>query len=254
MLALQPDNASRFISGLALRVLEPLMKELSAEHMLSLSKLPLFHELDQQLLQAIATNAREMVVDRGEMLFQKGDHAKGFYLVFKGQIKLAFPSISGNEKVVAIVAAGQTFGEAAMFLDQAFPVRAEALMASEVLYLSSHVIFKLLEQEPLFARKLLAGLSLRLHQLVQDVEWYSQRSSAQRVIGYLLQRCPDNGDDCQPLVIDLPTAKQVIASRLNLTPETLSRILHDFSEQGLIEMAGRRITIPNPRSLREYDL
>jgi CRP-like cAMP-binding protein len=230
------------------------MKELSAEHLLSLFKLPLFLELDEAQLQAIGSSAREMLVDRGEMLFQKGDYAKGFYLVLKGQIKLAFPSISGNEKVVAIVGPGQTFGEAAMFLDHPFPVRAEALMASEVLFLASNVIFKLLEQEPLFARKLLAGLSMRLHQLVQDVEWYSQRSSAQRVIGYLLQRCPENGDDSQPLTVDLPTAKQVIASRLNLTPETLSRILHDLSEQGLIDMAGRRIGIPNPRALREYDI
>jgi CRP-like cAMP-binding protein len=123
-----------------------------------------------------------------------------------------------------------------------------------VLLIRSSVIFELLEQDREFARKLLAGLSMRLHQLVQDVELYSQRSSAQRVIGYLLQLCPSSGGCDMPLTVDLPTTKQVIASRLNLTPETLSRILHDLSENGLIEMRGRRIHIPNPDPLRQYDL
>lgn len=232
----------------------PIMKEISPEHLRSLASLPLFHELDEIQLRSIGSQARHMTINRGEMLFQKGDAPRGFYLVLKGQVKLAFPSINGNEKVVAIVATGQTFGEAVMFLEQTFPVRAEALVASEVLQLSSAVIFQLLADDPLFARKLLAGLSFRLHQLVQDVELYSQRSSAQRVIGYLLQLCPENADFEQAFTVDLPTTKQVVASRLNLTPETLSRILHDLSEEGLIEMNGRRIRVPSPNLLREYDM
>jgi CRP-like cAMP-binding protein len=231
-----------------------MMKSLAQDMLGRIGKLPLFQELDADQLRSIAANTREIQIGKGEMLFQKGDEAKGFYLVLKGQIKLAFPSIQGNEKVVAIVGTGQTFGEAAMFLDQRYPVRAEALANSDLLYFGSQMIFGLLAQDPLFARKLLAGLSFRLHQLVQDVELYSQRSSAQRVIGYLLQLCPAQGGCDMPLTIDLPTTKQVVASRLNLTPETLSRILHDLSEEGLIEMQGRRIHIPHPEPLRLYDI
>jgi CRP-like cAMP-binding protein len=230
------------------------MKPLSPEILCGLEKLPLFHELDSDQLHLIAQNAREMSIEKGEMLFQRGDEAKGFFLLLRGQIKLAFPSSQGNEKVVAIIGACQSFGEAAMFLNQPYLVRAEALAPSEVLLIRSSVIFELLEQDKEFARKLLAGMSMRLRQLVQDVELYSQRSSAQRVIGYLLQLCPGSGGCDMPLTVDLPTTKQVIASRLNLTPETLSRILHDLSEKGLIEMHGRRIHIQNPEPLRLYDL
>lgn len=231
-----------------------MMKTLSPDVLGRIAKLALFQELDVAQMSTIAANVRELHIAKGEMLFQKGDEAKGFYLVLKGQIKLAFPSIHGNEKVVAIVGTGQTFGEAVMFLDQHFPVRAEALTGCELLLFSSHTIFGLLEQDPIFARKLLAGLSMRLHQLVQDVELYSQRSSAQRLIGYLLQLCPARGGCDMPVTVDLPTTKQVVASRLNLTPETLSRILHDLAEQGLIEMQGRRIHIPHPEPLRLYDV
>ncbi len=231
-----------------------MIKSPTPEILSRIARLPLFAELEQEQLGMIAGGAREIRISKGEMLFQKGDDARGFYLVIKGQIKLAFPSIQGNEKVVAIVGQGQTFGEAAMFLNQHFPVRAEALMNSEVLYVGSQILFNLLEHDPLFSRKLLAGLAFRLHQLVQDVELYSQRSSAQRVVGYLLQLCPLNGACDMPITVDLPTTKQVVASRLNLTPETLSRILHDLSEEGLIEMQGRRIGIPHPDALRRYEM
>lgn len=230
------------------------MKALSPEILCGIEKLPLFHELDSGQLHLIATNAREVTVNKGEMLFQRGDESRGFFLLLSGQIKLAFPSTQGNEKVVAIIGAGQSFGEAAMFLNQPYPVRAEALIKSDVIVIRSSVIFQLLAQDKDFARKLLVGLSMRLHQLLQDVELYSQRSSAQRVIGYLLQLCPTAGSCDVPITVDLPATKQVIASRLNLTPETLSRILHDLAENGLIEMQGRRIYIPNPEPLRCYDL
>lgn len=231
-----------------------MIKTLNNDILGCIARQPLFLELDAEQLKLIAAQTREIHVSRGEMLFQKGDPAKGFYLVLKGQVKLAFPSIQGNEKVVAIVGSGQTFGEAAMFLGQPLPVRAEALTNTQVLVFAGNAIFSLLEADPQFARKLLAGLSHRLHQLVQDVELYSERSSTQRLIGYLLQLCPPVEGDACPVAFDLPTSKQVIASRLNLTPETLSRILHDLTDEGVIEMNGRRIRIPNPDALRRHDI
>lgn len=141
-----------------------------------------------------------------------------------------------------------------MFMDRAYPVFAEALLDSLLLHISSAPVFALLQTDPLFARRMLAGLSTRLHSLVQDVEAYSSRSSAQRVVGYLLQQCPESESGERSFSISLPTSKQVIASRLNLTPETLSRIFHDLSSNGLIEVSGKQITINDVRRLREFDL
>jgi CRP-like cAMP-binding protein len=86
------------------------------------------------------------------------------------------------------------------------------------------------------------------------VETYSLRSSTQRVVGYLLQHCPQSGPCEGSFDISLPTSKQVIASRLNLTPETLSRIFHDLSANGLIAVSGKQITVSNVKKLREFDL
>jgi CRP-like cAMP-binding protein len=218
-----------------------------------LRRLPLFHEISPEQVDHLAAATREKRLQKGEMLFQKGDPAKGFYVVVFGQVKLAFSSAQGNEKVVDILGPQQTFGEAVMFMDRPFPVFAQALADSMVLHVSRNAVFELLERDASFARHMLAGLSMRLHALVQDVESLSLRSSAQRLIGYLLQQCGDVEKAEGSIECDLPTSKQVIASRLNLTPETFSRILHDLNGAGLISVHGRHIEIHNLKRLREYE-
>lgn len=219
-----------------------------------LSRLPLFQELGPDQIAVLEKACHERRLSKGEMLFQKGDPAKGFFVLVYGQIKLAFPSSQGNEKVVQIVGPRQSFGEAVMFLNKPCPVFAEGLEDSLLLHIGSGPVFELLERDPTFARHMLAGLSMRLHSLVQDVETYSLRSSAQRVVGYLLQHCPQTGPCKGSFNISLPTSKQVIASRLNLTPETLSRIFHDLSANALIAVSGKQITIKDIAKLREFDL
>jgi len=219
-----------------------------------LLRLPLFHELSPEQLAHIAAGTREKRLTKGEMLFHKGDAPRGFYLIVFGQIKLAFPSNQGNEKVVEIIGPRQSFGEAVMFMDRPYPVFAESLGDALLLHIAKSAVFELLERDVSFARRMLAGLSLRLHSLVQDVESYSQRSSAQRVIGYLLEHAAQAGNGEGETAVALPTSKQVIASRLNLTPETLSRVFHDLAEAGLISVHGKAITIHDQGQLRQFDL
>jgi CRP-like cAMP-binding protein len=220
-----------------------------------LARLPLFQELSREQVAALAAATRERRLQRGEILFHKGDPSRGFYIVVTGQIKLAFPSIAGNEKVVQILGARQSFGEAVMFMERPMPVFAEALVDSSLLQVGAQAVFEMLESDASFSRRMLAGLAQRLHALVQDVEFLSQRSSAQRVIGYLLQQCPSDIENTSgPRDVELPTSKQVIASRLNLTPETLSRVFHELTLQGLIAVSGKHITIHDIPRLRDYDL
>ncbi len=219
-----------------------------------LKRLPLFAELSTEQINDLAAGTREKRLAKGEMLFNKGDAPRGLYLIVSGQIKLAFPSLAGNEKVIEIIGPKQSFGEAVMFMDRPYPVFAEALADTLLLHIGKSTVFGMLEHDVSFARRMLAGLSLRLHSLVNDVEAYSQRSSAQRVIGYLLEHSAQAGDDNGACAFALPTTKQVIASRLNLTPETLSRVFHDLAEAGLITVEGRQITIHDQRRLREFDL
>ena len=213
-----------------------------------LANLPLFRQLSAEEIDNLAVGTREQKVLKNEFLFQKGEPSHGFFVIAYGLIKLAFPSQNGAEKVVEIIGAGQSFGEAVMFMEKPFPVYAQALADSLLLHIAKPVIFSAIDHDPTLARKMLAGLSIRLHGLIQDVEAYSLRSGTQRLIGFLLEQ-PQTATD-GGVEIALPASKTVIASRLNLTPETLSRILHTLSEQSLISVHGRVIVAHDIERLR----
>lgn len=215
-----------------------------------LRQVPLFGELSEADIDRVSRYTREKRLAKGELLFQRGDPAHGFYFVVTGQVKLAFSSAQGNEKVVEVIGPRQSFGEAVMFMNRPYPVFAEALVDSQLLHIGQNVVSELIDQDSSFARKLLAGLAIRLHSMVRDVETYSLRSSTQRVIGYLLQQSDQSGEGGREF--DLAVSKQVIASRLNLTPETLSRIFHDLSEAGLVTVRGKHITLHDPVRLARY--
>ena len=215
-----------------------------------LANLPLFKEAAPEEIDRIAQGTRSVHASRGQTLFHKGDMPEGFHLVVYGQVKLAFISPQGADKVVEIIGPGMSFGEAVMFLESPHVVYAQTLADSLLLHVSKTVVFNELEHNANFARKMLGGLSRRLHGIISDVEAYCMHSGAQRVIGYLLRDAEQVESNPQVDVM-LPTNKGVIASRLNLTPQHFSRILHELTEAGLVSVEGRTIHIADIDRLRQ---
>lgn len=212
----------------------------------------MFQGLGCDEIARFARGVREIKAPKGEILFHRGDTCTGFHLILSGQIKLAFTSAEGNEKVVDILRPGQSFGEAVMFMDKPYVVMAQALTDSTLLHIGKLVFFEEMNGDPLFCRKIIAGLAQRLHRLMGDVESYSLRSGRERIIGYLLREEEMSGEGVGAgrVSIRLPTSKGTIASRLNLTQEHFSRILHELTDSGLIEVEGRTIHIPCIERLR----
>jgi CRP-like cAMP-binding protein len=219
-----------------------------------LSRIPLFEGLAPEELAKMAKGVHQQRVAKGETLFRQGDPCTGFHVLVYGQIKLGLSSPQGAEKVVEIIQAGQSFGEAIMFMDKAYFVFAQALTDSLLLHISKAAIYDELQADHAFVRKMLAGMAMRLHQLMIDVESYSLHSGTQRVIGYLMHELPDHELAKDNVVLELATNKGVIASRLNLTQEHFSRILHDLIELGLIVVDGKRIQIPSMSKLQKHQL
>ncbi len=218
-----------------------------------LANVPLFKELASDELDRIASNTLEVRAARAEVLFRRGDPALGFHIVVFGQVKLAFTSPRGDEKVVDLIGPGQSFGEAVMFMERPHVVTAQTLSDALLLYIAREIVFEELERDPRFVRRIIAGLSSRLHRLMSDLESDSLHSGTQRVIGYLLRDSDENPAPGSALEVTLPTTKGVIASRLSLTQEHFSRILHDLAARSLIEVHGRAITIPDVVRLRASD-
>jgi len=215
-----------------------------------LANTPLFKELDVEEIRRISDHTRVIRAERGTILCRRGEPATGFYIVVFGQLKLYFTSMRGDEKVLEVPGPGQSFGEAVMFMSRPYPVTAEALADSLVLFVQRDTLIAELERDPRLATRMIAGLSRRIHGLIADVEAYSLSSGVQRVIGYLLRECENEGDGAYE--ITLPTTKGVIASLLNVTQEHFSRILHELNSHGLIEVRGRSVRVSDVGRLRAY--
>jgi CRP-like cAMP-binding protein len=214
-----------------------------------LKRLPLFADFSAQELTTLAAETQELHVPRGTPIFRRGDPCRGFHVVIYGQVKLGFLSMQGDEKIVEIIGPGFSFGEALMFMEKPYIVGATALADTMLLHIGKEAVFGELEHNPAFARRMLAGMSRRLHGLIKDVESYSLRSGSQRIVGYLLKDDPV-GDGAE---VTLAVSKKLLASRLNLTPEYFSRVLHELSEHGMIAVRGRQITIVDMARLRAYE-
>jgi CRP/FNR family transcriptional regulator, dissimilatory nitrate respiration regulator len=211
----------------------------------------LFSELNDEQLSYVARQTQLVFASRGDILFNRGDAALGLFMLVSGQVKLAVNSSQGSEKVIGIISPRESFGEAIIFLDQAFfPIYAQATMDSHLFLVPKQVIFSLLERDTTVSRKMLAGLSMRNRQLVQDIESVTLLTCTQRLIGYLIQISSEATDSSH---ITLPANKATIASLLNLAPETLSRIMLKLQQEGFIEVHGKEITITDINGLRQYE-
>ena len=215
-----------------------------------LSGFYMFSELQPSQIELLANGTRLVDIPRGGRLFNRGDKAHGFYLLLEGQIKLGVISPQGDEKVIGLIQPGESFGEAVLFLERSFPVYAQTTLDSKVLLITREAIFDILDNDVTVVRRMLAAISARNRQLVNDIESISLQNSTQRLIGYLLQISADSPN---PERVQLPANKLTIASMLNLTPETLSRVMLRLSNAGLIEVNGKEIVITNVAGLRNFE-
>ncbi len=218
-----------------------------------LSVLPLFQEMNPAELERLAEGCSLRRLARGEMVFRCGEPCDAFHVAVTGQVKLFALSPAGQEKVIELIGPGSSFAEALMFTGKPYFINAQALTDTLLLTVAKRAVIGEIERDCRFALRMLAGISRRLHGLVHDVEAYALHTGMQRVIGYLLR--DQQAEDCvsgDVITVSLPVSKATIASRLSLTPEYFSRVLHELEAAGLIDVDKRDIHILDAKRLAIY--
>ena len=209
---------------------------------------PFFKHLSTENQERLMSHSHEQQCQAGELLIRQGQPAERFFLVLKGRVKLYRISADGQEKVVEIIQAGQTFAEAVMFMQRSeYPVCAETLEAVQLISFPNRLMLTLLQENPQACLHLLGHMSMRLHQRLGELETLTLQNATQRFALYLIQQLEDRAQET--VDIELPLPKRLIAARLSMQPETLSRIMARLNQEGLIEMRGRNIHIPSISSL-----
>jgi CRP-like cAMP-binding protein len=189
---------------------------------------------------------------RGSVLFRQGGPCSGLHLIVKGQVKLSVQTARGDEKVIAFVGAPGSLGEVALLLRQPYAMTAELLTDSRFIELATDIVLYQLQNNAIFMRSMLQEICSRLSERTHDLENFLLLNGTQRVTGFFLTRLPPDALACGPATITLPAKKSVIASRLNLTQEHFSRILHEMQNAGLIAVRGLQIRLVDVALLRNY--
>ena len=228
-----------------------LSEEQLADAQENLRQCLLFSGLDDESFGKILSRTRSVLLEENDTLFEQQQPAKEIFLLRSGQIKLALISPEGHEKVIDLISPGGSFAEAVLFAGKpVYPVTATALLRSQVWGIDGATYTEILRQSTDACFAIMALISRRLHWQIAEIDRLTLHNATFRVVAYLLDHV--SGSDLASAEIRLDTPKHVIASRLSITPETLSRTFARLSRDGFIEITDNSIRIPDTGELRAF--
>lgn len=210
--------------------------------------LTIFSKVPADKLEALLKGAQPRSYPKGHLLFQQGDAADGFFVVLSGWVKLFRQTPRGDEAVIHILSRGECFAEAAVFLGGRYPASAIVAEDARLIRISSQPFRQWILAEPEIALGMLASLSARMHHLVNESEQLQTRSATERVAEYILKRCPVREGSA---VIALPYDKSLLAARLAMKPESLSRVLAKLRKLG-VRSENHRVIVADVARLARF--
>jgi len=210
-----------------------------------IKRCPLFSGVTESDLQLLLAIIRTRRMARGEVLFEEGAAADGFYIVAHGKVKVYKLSPDGRERILHVVQPGSSFAEAAIFDDGRYPAFAEPLDESLLLFFPKREFLDLLHHHSQLAINMIAGLSRFLRLFTMQIEDLTFRDVPARLARYLLGLKRDGAMSV------LPVSKTQLASNLGTTSETLSRTFRKLSDDDIIRVQGKEIEILDPERLAD---
>lgn len=223
-------------------------KLIGKEDLELVSQAPSFSELSKKEVSRLMANATVRRLPRNTLLFSQGDKADRFFVVLEGKVKLFTAMENGDQGVVEVIEPIHTFAEAAMFASGRFPVNAEIVEASRLVQVSSEPFFRELQENPNLTFKILATMSRRHRRLLRQISELKLKSPGQRLGSFLLSLT--EAEEGRAHVM-LPFDKTLIASRVGMKPESLSRAMARLREIGVI-CQRRDVDIEDISALRVF--
>ncbi len=207
----------------------------------------LFAHLTPDELAVVLRQAEARQFAPGEGVFRQGENAAHFFLVTSGQVRLYRISPTGEEKVIDLIRPGNLFAEAVSFMGGRYPVHAAAVDQVRLASFAFDDLNRALHDSPGLAFRMMGGMAMRIHGLVNEIDHLACGSAGQRLVYYLLDLLRDAPD---PKRIHLRVPKNVVASRVGVKPETLSRLLARLKESGILEVRDEWLIVHDETRLK----
>lgn len=180
----------------------------------------LLAEMEQASLMALINQGRVRALYRGDSLYHQGDKAQSLFLALDGCLKEYRTSSDGGVTVRRIVEAGDCLGEVELFLSHPHRASAEAIWDSRLLELPVESVLAVFNAQPSVSNAFARHLAQSMERQTQELENAYWLSAPQRLAVFLMEMFPNGGIHQDGR---LPFDKHVLAARLGMTPETLSR-------------------------------
>jgi CRP/FNR family transcriptional regulator len=197
----------------------------------------LFSDLNESELQALQPLALRKDYRKGQIVFTEGDPSRGFFLVASGTVKIFRVGPDGRERVFHVVETGESFAEAAMFMD-AYPATAEALAPSTIVSVEKNGFKQLLLRDPHLSFKIIGTLVRSLSQMRNALTDLMLKEVPARFASYVLSLPVAPGNP-----IKMTISKTTIAQMLGTTKETFSRLLARLAHHHILTYRGNQIRI-----------
>ncbi len=221
-----------------------------AGKLLLLKTVPLFSELPDSDLGWFLKRARYTEYLKNNFLFQHGDTADFLYIVMEGWIKIYHDDQEGEQIVQAILTRGDILGEESVVTSRSHALSAQVVGRNvKCLEIPGKVLRERIEAQPSVAFKIISALADRLNQTSYFWELSNKLTAAQRLAAFLLKLSMGRRGAKKIL---LPYNKLIVAARLGMQPETLSRAMRRLKDDLDVTFKGREVGIPDLEKLRSY--
>jgi CRP-like cAMP-binding protein len=211
-------------------------------------RINVFRGLNHLMFERLIATAGTLTLKEHQVVFRQSDPATAFFIVIDGWVKLYRMTIAGDEAVIQVFTKGDSFAEAAALTGDPYLATAEAVSDARVVRIPAEHVVKCIRGMPEIALAMIASTSQHMQHLVQQVEQLKAQTGLQRLAEFLVWLCPPlDSDKC---TIALPYDKALIAGRLGLKPESLSRAFAKLRSVGVIVHASH-VVVRDPHKLSE---
>jgi CRP-like cAMP-binding protein len=218
----------------------------------SLQQVPLFADLDAGELEQLAAVARSRSFGKGNVIFYEDDPGTACYVIVRGKVKIVVNADDGREHILGVLQDGDFFGEMSLIDGQSRSASAISVEDVQMVTVQRDDFLRLLRSNPEITLKLLVTLSQRLRTADRNMESLAFLSAPGRVARLLLELGKEHGEQtAEGLTFTSTMTRQELASLAGTSRETLTRVLMDLQERGIVHLDKSRLTLRNEAKLRD---
>ncbi|MGI4740971.1 MAG: Crp/Fnr family transcriptional regulator [Janthinobacterium lividum] len=212
---------------------------------------PLMGCCSAEELEFINTNKTTQYYQKGQVIYQEGNQALGLYCVHQGKIKIAKAGGDNKEQIVHLVCEGDVLGYRALLAGSRYTSSAVALEDSIVCFVPRPDFLRLVQANTQFSTALMQLMARSLGQAEERMLHLAYKPVRERLAGALLLVMNTFRKEDEELPFRIALGREDLAALVGTAKETVSRLLSELKDMGIIATRGSQITILKPSRLLE---